>query len=56
MTPGGIAVASYIDLVPFPPCFNPNRPFPDYFTPFLDFWSFWGSCWDIFFDKYMGQP
>ena len=42
MTLGGIPMASYIDLAPFPLSFTPNGLISDHFKPILDFWDFLG--------------
>ena len=54
MTPGGIPMASYMDLAPFPPSFSPNRLFLNYFRPY-DLFVFLNTIIDLFFDKYMSQ-
>ena len=58
MSPGGIPMASYMDLAPFPPSFSPNGLISDHFRQFLDFWDLGDldlAYVGLFFDKYMSQ-
>ena len=56
MSLGGIPMASYMDLAPFPPSFSPNGLISDHFRPFFDFGDFGGIIFAYIFVKYMGQP
>ena len=56
MTLGGIPIACYIDLAPFPQSFSPNGLISDHFRQFLDFGDFLLLIFAYFFDKYMSQP